>query len=251
MKKTFSYMFLDNKLHTKILDILFVLLLIFSCIFILDTYNAGKLELKILVLFFNFVVSVLFAGYKISVVKFLDTNSEKIVFPIISMKKIFASGFRYVVSFLIFSLPLFCLFFAFAYTWILSRTNVGSNLLVLILGCLFVLTTIFCLFCLISFIPAATLIFIKTNSVWSFYKFEEIFQIIFSNLKKYAKYAIVYFLLDTLFCGLFELLNIFGSNSLLLSFVLIIPILLIALYITLVNSYLIAEFKNNVKELLC
>lgn len=251
MKKSFSYMFLDNKLHTKIFDVLFVLLIVFCTHFVVNFYSNGNLWLIFLAGLFGFVGFILLDCYKLSNIKFLDTSSEKIVFPIIGLKKMIANGLKYIVAFLIFSIPLSCIVFAFTFSWILTLTTFGSNLLTWILGCLFVLSVIFYLFCMTIIVPAATLVFLKTNSIWSFYKFEEIFVIVSANLKKYVKYAIVIFLLDAIFYGLFELMNVINKDSLMLSFVLIIPILLIVLYITLINSYLIAELKTNLKEPLC
>ena len=245
MKKAFGYMFLDNKLYSKIFNILFVFLIVLCSQFTLNFYNVGKLGLILGTGLIAFVWYILLEGYKISIIKFLDTSSEKIVFPVISLKKMFTNGFRYFVSFLIFSIPLFCIVFAFAYAWALSSMTIGSELLDFVLGCLFVLVVIFHLFCMISIVPAATLVFLKTNSIWSFYKFEEIFALVSANLKKYIKYAIVIFLLDAIWAGVFELTHIVSNNSLLLSFVLIIPILFIVLYLILINSYLIAELKNH------
>ena len=244
MKKAFSYMFLDNKLHTKLFCVLFLLLIVFCVNSIISFYSNGNLWLIFLASVFGFIGYILLEGYKISIIKFLDTSSEKIVFPIIGLKKMFTIGSRYVLSFLIFSIPLFCIVFAFAYAGVLSSMTIGAELLIFILGFLAVLSIIFCLFCIISIVPAATLVFLKTNSIWSFYKFEEIFVIISVNPKKYVKYSIVIFLLDVIWGGLFELTNIVSYNSLLLSFVLIIPILLIVLYVNFVNSYLIAKLKN-------
>ena len=244
MKKAFSYMFLDNKLHTKIFGVLFMLLIIFCMNSVVCFYSNGNLWLIFLAGVFGFIGYILLEGYKISIIKFLDTSSEKIVFPIIGLKKMFTIGSRYVLSFLIFSIPLFCIVFAFAYAWVLSSMTIGAELLIFILGFLAVLSIIFCLFCMTIIVPAATLVFLKTNDIWSFYKFEEIFVIISVNPKKYVKYSIVIFLLDAIWGGLFELTNIVSYNSLLLSFVLIIPILLIVLYVNFVNSYLIAKLKN-------
>ena len=75
-------------------------------------------------------------------------------------------------------IPLLCIFFAFTHTLVLGSNFHHLTLLCFVSKIMSIVSLIIYLFCAISIYFAATSLFIKTNNIWSFYKFEEIFSII-------------------------------------------------------------------------
>lgn len=109
------------------------------------------------------------------------------------MKKDFITGLKFVCALLIYLLPFYCIIgacgfgFGFGSMTIFAPSFVKISLMLLIMAVL-------CTIVLYSLIlPASILVFVKTNSLWSFYKFEEIFNIIKSHKTKYIKAVIIMF----------------------------------------------------------
>jgi len=138
---------------------------------------------------------ILIQGYGISVIKSLLADKTSI--PFMSLKKDFITGFKFVCACTIYLIPLFCIIGACGFSLgigspiFFPATFTKISLVLLIIS---VIGTIF-LYSLVM--PASMLVFIKTNSLWSFYKFEEIFKIMKQNKKKYFITVIMF-----LICGL-------------------------------------------------
>lgn len=248
MKKAFNYMFLDNKLFSKTKLLLFITVLPL-CMYSINIQSFGFNVFKCICITLLCLISfAMIEGYKLSIVKFLDTTSSPIVFPAPNYKKILASGLKYIVALAILMVPLSLIFFAFTFAYINVYSLFPETPIKNILGILCLLSIVFYVASVLYFIPAGILVYLKTNSVWSFYKFEEILAIIFSNFKNYTKFAIVYFLLTLVVDITIELIHIATNNSLFgLVWILLVPVSFVIVYFNIVMSYIIVKIKEQTK----
>lgn len=253
MKKAFSYMFSDNGFYKKaFLFLIYIVLLLYCSNFSLS-HDEAKIVLNLYNYLFVFIVFIfgcsISEGYKITIIKSLDDENKKFtILPILNLKKNFILGFKYLISLLCFSMPFFCIIgalgFVAGYAYVLNMPsiliNIASVLLIVILLVYFIY--------LLAFLPVSIRLFAKTGSIWSFYKFEDIFQLIFVDSKKYIKLALLYFVLGILIeeaCRINLVLNN-QASLFLLSLVLLSAIIT---YTHFVMSYIIASIgkveKNN------
>jgi hypothetical protein len=192
MKKAFNYMFLDNHfLKKNIIFIVYVFLLVYCSNFSI-TNCKGTISLNlfngiILMLIFLLGYSI-FEGYKIAIIKSIDIEKDKYtILPVFNIKKDLEIGIKYLISFLIFSIPIFCIIGAFGFIvgfapMLNMPTFLTNTSCILLFLSIFVYIVYF-----ICFLPANIIIFTKTNCIWSFYKFEEIFKLVSINKKEYIK----------------------------------------------------------------
>lgn len=253
MKKAFSYMFSDNGFCKKaFLFLIYTVLLLYCSNFSL-THSGGKIVLNLYNYLFVFLVFIfgcsISEGYKIAIIKSLDEENKKfVILPILNLKKNFILGFKYLISILCFSMPFLCvtgaLGFVVGYASVLNMPSILINTASILIILLLLVYSIY----LLAFLPASIQVFAKTSSIWSFYKFEDVFQLIFVDFKKYIKLALLYFVLGILIEEVYRISLILNNQTglFLLSLVLLSAIIT---YTHFVMSYIIASIgkveKNN------
>ena len=250
MKESFNYMFFDNQFHKKAgLFLIYTILLIYCSIFSLtgcnNTIALNFLNYTIITLIVLFGYSV-FEGYKITVIKSINISKENLqVLPMLNIKKSFILGIKFLISFLIFSIPFFCVIGAFGFTAGFATTLNMPSLLIYISSILLVLSISAYIIYLICFLPATIAIFAETNSIWNFYKFEKIFKLVFLNKKIYFKSALVYSILGIIIEESYRICLILNSKSLVISFIATLLSACIITYIAFIMCHIVAKINNN------
>lgn len=250
MKKSFNYMFFDNQFHKKgFLFLIYTIILVYCSIFSLtgcnNTITLNFLNYTIITLIVIFGYSI-FEGYKITVIKSINISNENIqVLPMLNIKKDFIIGIKYLISFLIFSTPFFCVIGAFGFTVGFATTLNMPSLLIYTSSILLVLSILAYIVYLIYFLPATIAIFAATNSIWSFYKFEEIFKLVFLNKKKYIKSALMYLILGIIIEESYRICLISNSKSLVIFFITTLLSACIITYIAFIMCHIVAKINNN------
>ena len=248
MKESFNYMFFDNQFHKKAgLFLIYTILLVYCSIFSLtgcnNTIALNFLNYTIITLIILFGYSI-FEGYKITVIKSINISNENLrVLPMLNIKKSFILGIKFLISFLIFSIPFFCVIGAFGFTAGFSSVLNMPNLLIYTSNALIVLSISAYIIYLICFLPATIVIFAETNSIWSFYKFEEIFKLVFLNKKIYFKSAIVYLILGIIIEESYRICLILNNKPIVLFFALLISACIIT-YLTFVMCHIVAKINK-------
>ena len=97
---------------------------------------------------------------------------------------------------------------------------------------------------LICFLPANIIIFTKTNCIWSFYKFEEIFKLVSINKKEYIKTAIMFLILGIAIEECYRVSLILNSQSIILFLLISFLMASIITYLTFVVCYVVARIKQ-------
>lgn len=250
MKKAFNYMFLDSKYYKKAaIFLIYIILLLYCSIFSLTGCN-DTISLKI----FNYIIItsiVLFGysiveGYKIAVMKSINIGNENIqVLPMLNMKKDFVIGIKYLISLLIFSIPFFCIIGTFGFAIGFAPMLNMPNEIIYTSGILFIISILAYIIYLICFLPASIAIFSETNSIWSFYMFEEVFNLVFANKKEYAKSAFLYFILGIIIEECYRICLITSKKSMILLFIVIFVLACIISYVCFVMSYVIAKINEK------
>lgn len=248
MKKAFNYMFSDNHFFKKIITFfMYVFLLIYCSNFSLTGCN-GTISLN----FFNAIILMLicllgysiFEGYKIAIIKSINIEKDKpIILPVFNIKKNFVLGIKYLISFLIFSIPIFCIIGAFGFiVGFVSMLNMPVFLTNT--SCILLFLSIFAyIIYLICFLPANIIIFTKTSSIWSFYKFEEIFKLIKLNKREYIKSSLMFFILGIVIEECYRVSLILNNQSIVLFTIITILMASIITYLAFVTCYVIAKIK--------
>ena len=250
MKNSFNYMFFDNRFYKKVfLFLIYTILLVYCSIFSLtgcnNTTTLNFLSYIVITLIVIFGYSI-FEGYKIAVIKSINISNENIqVLPMLNIKKDFIIGIKFLISFLIFSIPFICIIGAFGFTVGFATILNMPNLLIYTSSILFVLSMFAYIFYLICFLPATIAIFAETNSIWSFYKFEEIFKLVFFNKKIYFKSALVYLILGIIIEECYRICLILNSKLLVLFFIATLLSACIITYISIVMCYIVANISKN------
>lgn len=247
MKKAFNYMFLDSKYYKKA-AIFFIYTIILLYCSILGC--KGTITLK----FLNYIVITLVAlfgysileGYKIAVMKSINIGNENIqVLPMLNIKKDFVIGIKYLISLLILSIPFFCVIGAFGFVIGFAPILNMPNEIIYTSGILFIISILAYIIYLICFLPASIAIFSETNSIWSFYMFEEVFNLVFANKKEYAKSAFLYFILGIIIEECYRICLITSKKSMILLFIVIFVLACIISYVCFVMSYVIAKINEK------
>lgn len=247
MKKAFNYMFLDNKFYKKAaIFFIYTIILLYSSIFGCKgtiTLNFSNYILITLITLFGYSI---FEGYKIAIIKALnDRNKDMPILPILNLKKDFIIGIKYLIAFLIFSTPFYCIIGAFGFTAGFAQMLNMSNFIIYT-SCILLILTIFAyIIYLIGFLPATIAIFAETNSIWSFYKLEEIFKLISGNKKEYIKSALMYFILGIIIEECYRICLITSKQSMILLFIAIFVLACIISYACFVMSYVIATINKK------
>lgn len=248
MKKALTYIFSDKKLYTQINVLLLLMLLIQSLYLILLNINSDIINLKFLQAVLLSIITTagctLLEGYQIYILKFINTNSQEIVLPLFNTKKIFILGIKYVIALTIFSIPLFCIFFGFTNALGIAYAFM-QNWVIYLTGSLALLSTIIYLILGIYYVPAATLLFCKTNNIWCFYRFSDAFKIIKHSPKKYIKYATICFVFTLIIDIILGLISFLSKETQLLAWVCIIPMCLLIIYLKLTMTYFLAKIKDT------
>ena len=251
MKESFNYMFFDNQFHKKAgLFLIYTILLVYCSIFSLtgcnNTIALKFLNYTIITLIILFGYSV-FEGYKITVIKSINISNENLrVLPMLNIKKSFILGIKFLISFLIFSIPFFCVIGAFGFTAGFTSILNMPNLLIYTSSILLVLSISAYIIYLICFLPATIAIFAETNSIWNFYKFEKIFKLVFLNKKIYFKSALVYSILGIIIEECYRICLILNNKPIVLFFAILISACIIT-YLTFVMCHIVTKIsKNNI-----
>ncbi len=250
MKNAFNYMFSDNQFDKKgFLFLIYVILLVYCSIFSLTSCN-GTISLN----FFNYIIITLivlfgysiFEGYKIAVIKSINIGNESIhVLPMLNIKKNFVIGIKYLISLLIFSIPFFCIIGAFGFLVGFAPMLDMPNEIIYTSSILLIISMLTYIIYLICFLPASITIFSETNSIWSFYMFEDIFNLAFANKKIYAKSAFLYFILGIIIEECYRICLITSKQSMILLFIVTFVLACIISYVCFVMSYVIAKINTK------
>ena len=250
MKKAFNYMFSDNQFYKKgFLFLIYIILLLYCSIFSLTGCN-DTISLKI----FNYIIItsiVLFGysiveGYKIAVMKSINIGNENIqVLPMLNIKKDFVIGIKYLISLLILSIPFFCIIGAFGFTAGFAPMLNMPNLIIYASGTMLILSILAYIMYLICFLPATIAIFAETNSIWSFYKFKEIFKLASVNKKEYIKSALVYFILGLVIEECYRMCLILNNKTSILLLITLLIAGIVITYLSFVMSYIVAKINKN------
>jgi len=252
MKKAFNYMFLDNKFYKKAaIFFIYTIILLYCSIFgCKGTISLNFLNYIMISLVILFGYSI-FEGYKIAIIKALnDINESMPVLPTLNLKKDCILGIKYLISLLIFSIPFFCVIGAFGFTVGFASIMSMPNLLINISCISLILSILFYIIYLICFLPASILIYANTNSIWSFYKFEEIFKLISGNRKEYIKSALMYFIFGIVVEECYRICLYVSNKSLILLIIALFILACIITYLCFAMSYIIAKVSKrlNVNE---
>ena len=180
----------------------------------------------------------------------MDTVSSQVKLPFLNIKKHFIMGFKYIISFQLFYIPVLLVAFAFTYYYILlSTTGASRELFLKSLFVLMILSIILFVVACVYIIPAATLIYLKTNRILSFYMFKEIFNLA-KSAKKYVLYSIIYSIIFIIFDIIYVLgLNLLKSNMP-YSWVSGLLVAMILIYLQFIQIYNLAKIKDSAKLLL-
>lgn len=249
MKKAFNYMFFDNLFFKKVITFLAYVFLLVYC----SNFSLTGCKGTILVNFFNAIILMLILllgysiveGYKIAIIKSINVEQNYYaILPIFNIKKDLKIGIKYLISFLIFSTPIFCIIGAFGFIVgfapMLNMPNFLSNT-----SCILLFLSIFAYtLYLICFLPACIVIFTKTNSIWSFYKFEEIFKLISLNKKEYIKSALIFFILSIVIEECYKLSLNLNNQSIMLFTIMLFLMSVIITYLSFVVCYMVARIKQ-------
>ena len=251
MKKAFSYMFSDNKFYPKaFLFLVYVIFLVYCSVFSFSSGN-GQVVIPFLnyiyVTLFMFLGYSIFEGYKINTIKSLSTENENLsVLPILNLKKDLIIGFKFLISFLIFSIPFLCIIGALGFITGFASMFKIANLLIGSSGILLILSILLYVIYLTCFLPASILVFAKTNSVWSFYKFEEMFKIASTNKKEYAKSAFMYLILGILTEECYRACLIFNNKPLILFLFVLFISACVVTYMFFIMCYFVAKINKDI-----
>ena len=248
MKNAFNYMILDNKFYKKaIVFFIYIILLLYCSVFGskgIITLNFFNDIVIMVILLFGYSI---FEGYKIAIIKMLNNINENIpILPTLNLKKDCIIGIKYLISLSIFSIPVFCVIAAFSFVVGFVSMLSMPILLINIAGILLVLTILIYIIYLIYCLPATIFIYANTNSIWSFYRFGEIFNLIAINKKEYTKSAILYFILGLLIRICFIMYIIACNKSLILLIIALFILTCIITYLTFTMSYIVAKVNRNI-----
>ncbi len=249
MKKAFTYMFDDEFFKVKAgIFYVFLALATYCSIFLLcdsrNEYSMGR-NAFVIVSAINFLLNYcLIWGYLISVIRAKEQITSAENLPVISLKRDLLSGIKYMFAYFLYILPLQLIIMALCFNTGLS-VGIGSQTYFNVSLALSVICAILIWLWIVFIMPASTLVFSKTNSVWSFYKFEEVFKIISDNKKRYFASAMMFFL----FCFLVGIFNILISILCIKYHYEYICLFLISavlyVYLSYVISYIIANLGNK------
>lgn len=253
MKKAFYYMFSDNKFYKKALTFFVYVTLLMYCSFFSITGCNGTISLN----FIHYIIialTLLFGysiceGYKIAIIKSINNVNENLhPLPILNLKKDFVIGIKYLISILIFSVPFFCIMGAFLFASGFAIGVYMPRTLINISGILFVLSVFaYCVY-LSCFLPASLSIYANTNSIWSFYKYEEVFNLVVSNKMEYAKSALMYFILSMVVKACYRIYLFTNNKPLYFLFIALLVLSCIITYLYFVMSYVVAKIDKNITK---
>lgn len=240
-------MFLDNYFFKKASLAFICNFLTILCLTFLLTHKADTaLRLQCIACdILAFIGIATIEGYKISVINSLNSDNKFQILPNLNFKKNLTIGFKYCISSIMLHAPFLIIKFPFMLAFGLS---VSFSLPVVFYVSLWILIFLVALkyIYIACFFPASTIIFIKHNSIWSFYKFEEIFKVASINKKEYMQSAIIIFILNTLAILVQVLLcGIFVKQPPMHCFIALFASACLVTYNYYVTSYLIAKIKNN------
>ena len=247
MKKAFNYMFLDNKFYTKAtIFCIYIILLLYCSIFACNGIIPLKFPYNIILILFVLFGHSVSEGYKITIIKSTMNIDEKVsILPIINLKKNFIIGIKYLIALLIFSIPFYFVIGAFGFTVGFATMLNMPIVLINLSNILLIISTLVYLIYLICFLPATILIYANSNSIWSFYKFNEIFKLFAINKKEYVKTVLIYYILGIIMEECYRISLIMCNKNIVLLCVALLLSGYIITYLIFVTSFLIARINKN------
>lgn len=228
MLKAFTYMAKDNKIIQKILILYGLMGLCVLALLVGAMLGAIGTILAIAVIL---AIVCIMCGYWLNCVKAISEQKDNIVLPFINFKQNFVFGIRNYAAGALFALGMaVVLLIPFVFSG-------GENILSMII-CFFMLLLILA----ITFIqPALTWIFVHTNDLFAYFRFDKAIDFISQGKKQYTLSVLIQWLVNTLF-------SVLSSDKLIpvpaitltfsIIYILAIP------YLMLVIAYLLGKAVN-------
>lgn len=247
IKNAFTYMFEDNKFFVKASIFLIPVFLLMYGSFFGYIYNKG-IQLTIL----NYVLlstlllitQAVCDGYKISNIKALQMLPELKVLPIINLKLHLITGLKFLGAFLLLTTPWLLLIATFGFLYGFSMVLGIPEILVKIFGVFVIFTIASYIIYMTCFLPASISVFCKTNNIFSFYNFEEIFGTFLNNKKKYIIATALYAIAGSITGLMYKLAwTLSGKGNIYLLFMIILPAI-VCVYLFFVQNKLVADLES-------